>query len=941
MTPSEGDLLVVGIGLGAGGLEALCETLATLPAQANFSYVVVRQKQTFPDKQVLEALERFVPTVELLFDRVRLRPGRLLLVPSGASARFSGEFLEPVEFAPNGRGQLIDSFFESLALNRGSQAVAILLGGEQHTDGEAGILAVRAQRGLTLMLHPGYLAPINEQPRSGDLADLTLGPVEIADYLDRFSNTAHEDDPFLRKESELQAIFALLHGATSVDFESYKWSTVRRRLLKRMLVRQTPHLPEYVEVLRQDPLELSALYSELLIGVTELFRDPEVFKEIERTVIPSIIDNTEAKQPVRIWVPGCSSGDEVFSLAICFLEAFRQRGVSRALQLFATDLNESALSRARSGRYPTPLIESLPVSVQGYFVKLADGYQISRSVRELCVFARQDVTQDPPFSHLDLVSCRNLMIYLSVGLQKRTLHHFHYALRQEGFLLLGSSESLGDCEPLFTTISKKHKIFQKRAVPTPSPLNFSRPFAPANIEPHYQAEAIGHLDTRENDVQKQADRLILARYSPPGVIVDENYEIIQFRGRTGGFLEPPVGAATHNILKMAREGLLAVLKAAMEESMATQSAVRRENLQVHNPHGVQRLNLDIVPIRLVDSRGKYLLILFEESFASGEPQKGEVLKAEDSHKEIDLSVEAEILYLRHELLATREYLSSIIQERESSNEELKAANEEAQSANEELQSANEELATINEEVHERNLQLHRANSDLNNILSSVEMPVIILDCDLMIRRFTPSAHSLLNVIPGDIGRPFYQVRAQIEVPDLEVRVREVLETLVAHELEQESNDGRWFSVQIRPYRTVDNRIDGVVIGFVDITDLKQIKNSLDNSEQISRKLLEISPHALAIVNQNMEVVEANSRFQANFPAAEGRLGNRKPTEVDGFAEEVAELLQTYALKEKTSDEEHRLQLLGQSETIVGLRQIKLTTGFCYMLEIKGEGVSSG
>lgn len=497
-------------------------------------YLIVSQAGAFTQEELWNGVKDCGLALETLEGPLKLRAGGIILVPAGASARLAGDMVEPVVLSKGEDERPVDRLLESLALAKGAQAIAVLLGGEQSRDGEGGLGTVRGERGLAIVLHPGMTDQgMNQVFRDPGVADLALGPVEIADYLERFSASGDEEDPLRGRETELQSIFALLHRTTNVDFESYKWSTVRRRLLKRMLVRQTPRLEEYLEVLRGDSSELSTLYSELLVGVTELFRDPEVFEELERSVIPSIIDGSDSGQPIRIWVPGCSSGDEVFSLAICFLEGLRRRGLARGLQLFATDLNESALSRARNGRYPASLIEALPGAAQGYFVKMADGYQISRTVRELCVFARQDVTQDPPFSHLDLVSCRNLLIYLSVGLQKRALHHFHYAIRQGGFLLLGSSESLGDCEHLFTTINKKHKIFQKRAVPTPSPLNFSRPFAPASSPPHYHAESIGQVDARENDVQKQADRLILARYSPPGVIVDENYEILQFRDEPG------------------------------------------------------------------------------------------------------------------------------------------------------------------------------------------------------------------------------------------------------------------------------------------------------------------------------------------------------------------------------------------------------------------------
>ncbi len=954
MTPlnlktTERDVKLVGIGLGTGGVDTLCEILRELPPSLDLAYTIINEETQISGEELVRQLRSFDLRARTLKEKSEVQRGAIFVLDPGRTATISGCALIPCDPGAD-ESSPMDAFFKQLAETQGSRAIAVRLAGGG-SDGLVGLQAIRAGGGLTIVQHLGS-APESEILKTAAVdADLTLSPKEIADHLERLSQIGDSDDPFEHRGDELQELFSRLYRFTGVDFSSYKVSTIRRRILKRMVLRQTPTLRQYLEIVSLDSNELPALYNELLVNVTSLFRDQAVFDFVQTSVVPTICGEGDSNQSIRIWVPGCSSGEEVYSLAICFLEWFRENNVHRKLQIFATDLNEASLSQARDGRYPSTTIENLRPEFQRYFVKLSDGYQIGRLVRELCIFARQDITQDPPFSHLDLVTCRNVLIYLEPNLQKRALHHFHYALRPGGVMVLGTSESLGDCDGLFTTVEKRCKIFKKREVPSPV-LSFSSPFSYQETTAPFQPDLKDRFGSiaREHDVQKQADRLILARYSPPGVVVDDNFDILQFRGRTGSYLEPPVGSASLNILKMAREGLLAALKSGLEESRTTQIAVRQENVQIHDETTVRQVNLDIIPIRMMGVTGKYFLVLFLELLSTDKPALKSSTQTGRLEGTIDLSVEAEILYLRHELLATREYLSSIIQERESSNEELKAANEEAQSANEELQSANEELetakeelqstneelATINEEVQDRNIELHRANSDLNNILASVEMPVMILDQDLVIRRFTPTAQKLLNVIPSDIGRPFYQVRAELEVPNLEAKVRAVLENLVPRTFEQRAPDGRWYSVLIRPYRAVENQIDGAVISFEDITDLKGQRATLEDTERTVHRLLDIYPNPLALLNDELQIVEANSRFRAYFPSVAGRSELPILEECDNLGEDLRALIAHYVAKPGTGTEQHTVQIPNKSPHLVHLRKIILHSRRHLILEIQDE-----
>lgn len=777
-----------------------------------------------------------------------LSPNSLVLLPRDRLVRVVGPRLK---FGNRSEPADLDLFLESLAEARGNRAAALL---ENHDSlmPVRGADAVREQAGLVVELdEPGWSSTA----------------VELLET--HFRQSA--SDIFWGREAELATVTDTLVAATGVDFSSYKPSTVRRRIDRRMTARHLLDLTGYVELLRREPEEVQALYSELLVGVTELFRDVDVFSELRNNIFATLVQQRQDDRPIRIWVPGCSRGDEAYSIAICGLEAMRRLGKTARLQIFATDLNETALTQARGGRYPVAVVEGLPDWARHHFIKRSQGYQICRTVREMCIYARQDVTKDPPFSRLDLISCRNLLIYLSLPSQRRTLQHFHYALKPGSFLLLGASEYLGDCEPLFEPFDKKNKIFRRRMSAVSAPLYFSS--LPSQIEsasPESEVPSSMETPVPEHDIGKYADRLILGRYTPAGVVVDESFNILSFRGRTGGFLEPPEGAATFNLLKMAREGLLAALRFALPEALSTQRAVRCDNLRVRDGEHFRELSLEVLPVKLhEDQAANCLLVLFLEKENS--PQR-------ETSSELDEAELSEMNYLRHELRATRDYLSAIIWEREASNEELRAANEEAQSANEELQSANEELetakeelqstneelATINEELHERNLELQNANSDLNNILSSLDSPMVILDRGLRIQRFTPSAQSLLNLIPSDIGRPLEDLRCEVEIPELAEMVREVLATLRAQEFTRKSVDGRDFLVRLRPYRRLEGDSDRVVLSFTDLTPPREGPAGRQERPDLAPWLLQAFSHPAALYDGELNLVAANTRFERSL-----------------------------------------------------------------------------
>ncbi|HVY48947.1 MAG TPA: CheR family methyltransferase, partial [Minicystis sp.] len=590
-------------------------------------------------------------------------------------------------------------------------------------------------------------------------------------------------------------------------------------------------------LLESRPAEVQALFHDILIKVTHFFRDAEVFEVLKKEVFPAILRRRRAADtPVRVWVPGCATGEEAYSIAIVLLELSSEQRASVPIQIFATDVSEPAIETARAGVYPENI--ALDVSqerLRRFFVKGAKTYTINKSVRDVCIFAHQNVTRDPPFSRLDLISCRNLLIYLEPTLQKRVMPMFHYALKADGYLLLGASETIGNFTDLFSLVDKKSKLYSK--VVNPSRVSPDLSAGSRDMERLVRAAKVPEAAHGAVDMQKEADRVVMNRYAPPGVIVSADLQILQFRGQTGPYLEPAPGEASLHVLKMAREGLLLDLRAALEKAKRTEEVVRREGLRVKSNGGYRDVNIEVVPLRNPraengDKKERSYLVVFEEPPRARRPQARAAASRPMSKK----AEARRIQQLEEELVATKGYLHAIIEEQEatneelqsaneeilSSNEELQSINEELQTAKEELQSTNEELTTLNEELENRNETLSQVNNDLVNLLGSVNLPILMLSTDLRIRRFTPSAAQVLNLIPSDIGRPIDDIKPKIDVRDLERLVSNVIQTGTVREREVQDRDGRWYSMRVQPYVTLENKIEGAVICLVDIDALKRL-----------------------------------------------------------------------------------------------------------------------
>ncbi|MFT3764879.1 MAG: CheR family methyltransferase [Minicystis sp.] len=838
-------LCVVAIGAAAGGVEALSALLHRLPEDTGMAFVVVLHLPAERPPALVELLARTtrLPVVEAS-PGMRLLPNRVHVIPPSAVMTIADGCLARDDRPQAPPHMPVDAFLRSLALDQQSRAIGVILSGSG-SDGSLGTEAVKGAGGITLA-QDARSAKFDAMPLSAistGCVDYMLPPEGIAAQLGELAAglrgavfeaaAAAADDV---SDEELGRVCGVLRAAHDVDFTLYRHSTIRRRIQRRKLLARARTTAEYIEMLEGRPLEVESLYQDILIKVTQFFRDPEAFAAMQRSAFPAILRARQEDGPIRIWVPGCSTGEEVYSVAIAFIEVAAEMRHDVPFQLFATDVSEEALAKARAGIYLENIAADVsPERLGRFFTRAGKHYQINKSIRDACVFAQQNVTRDPPFSKLDLISCRNVLIYFEPALQKRIVPTFHYALRPSGYLVLGASETVSGLSEHFTLVDKKNKIYAKNAAPTRPSLDLGRRQQSTTTASAELALARpGPSPARPFDLQAEADRLVMTRYAPPGVVVNAELQIVQFRGHTGPYIEPAPGEASLNVLKMARDGLVLELRGALHKARRTGAPVRVERVPLRADGARREIAIEVIPFSSSGSvadegsgNHRWFLILFEELAVAPEKGRGAAKgKAkEDSHAarlERELSAAKEYLQLtieEHE--ATNEELQSANEELLSSNEELQSINEELETAKEELESTNEELLTLNEELENRNVDLSRLNNDLMNLLASVNIPIVMLSIDHRIRRFTPLAERVLNLIPSDIGRPIGDIKPKIEVPDLEPLIAEVIDTVSIREREVQDRDGRWYLMRVRPYRTMDNKIDGAVIVLVDVDRLKR------------------------------------------------------------------------------------------------------------------------
>jgi two-component system CheB/CheR fusion protein len=864
-------LRIVGVGASAGGLEAFTELLSHLPHDTGMAFVLIQHLDPGHESHLAELLSREtkMPVTEVKGE-TRAAANHVYVIPPQRNLIVSGGVLHPSTRPDSGRNMPIDAFLNALAADRGSQSIGVILSGTA-SDGTLGLKAIKAAGGLTFAQDMAT-AKYDGMPRSAIAAgvvDFILAPDEIARQLTAMGRNPALGVPpqeaiGLLEESGLAKILRLVCGATGVDFTHYKRGTLERRIKRRMALRGFEHLRDYCRDLEHNRGEASALCESCLITVTAFFREPTVFEELKKRVFPALLEKRPPEDPVRIWVAGCASGEEAYSIAIRLQEFLDDAKLSTPFEVFATDISETAIEQARAGTYAgTGLARISAQRLARFFSKTERGYQVAKTLRDRCVFARHNLAQDPPFSKLDLISCCNVLIYLGPELQRKVISTLHYALKPAGFLVLGPSESIGTLSASFHHLPGTHKIYSVApAAGASAPLSGEGRYAAVRLDrPKKQIGGSPVLD-----VLREADSLVLAAHGPPGVVIDDAMNILQVRGRTAPYLELSPGEPTSNLLKLAREGLIAGLGKAIRTARQTNTVSSQDGFRIEGDGQLRDVAIKVTPFGgSPSSMGRYYLVLFEDAAPGAGPRAKPTAATRDNGASARL---------RHELVATKYYLQSLVEDNATTLEELKEANEEAQAGNEELEtaqeeleSANEELNTLNEELKISNVEYTKVNRDLANLLESISIPLVMVGRDLRIRRFTRAIEPMLNLIASDVGRSITDLQPQIELPDLRRLLLDAMEGGDRKPRDIRDSYGRWYSLRVLPSVGIDGKNDGAVLMLIDIDAAKR---GLDFAEAIVETVRE----PLVILNQNLQVVKANKAFYQTFRAVREETEDR-------------------------------------------------------------------
>ncbi|MGL1833609.1 chemotaxis protein CheB [Rhodocyclaceae bacterium SMB388] len=835
-SPGEG-FPVVGIGASAGGLEALEQFLSRVPPDSGMAYVVVQHLDPTHKGMMPELLQRATPLpVVQAKDRLKVRPDHVYVLPPNRDMsilRGKLYLFEPT--APRGQRLPIDFFLLSLAEDRRQHAVGVLLSG-MGSDGSAGLRAIKENAGLALVQDPAAAA-FSSMPQSGidtGIVDIVAPAEELpARIIARLrvgptaAESAHDADGQLR--SGLEKVLILLRAHNGQDFSHYKKSALYRRIERRMGIHQIGRLADYVRLLQENPQELDLLFKEFLIGVTSFFRDPAAWDSLRDIAFPALFARSSSGHALRAWVPACSTGEEAYSLAIVFREALeRYRPAGRySLQIFGTDLAHDAIDHARQGHYPASIAAEVSADrLARFFIAIDDGYKVGKEVRDMVIFASQNMAQDPPFTKLDLLSCRNVLIYFGSELQKKLLALFHYSLTPGGVLFLGNSETVGSDTDLFAPLDAKARIYRRLDM---SPHTLEIDF-PTRFRMLPGAASELPATPPAANLQALADQLLLRQFAPAAVLVNNRGDIIYINGRTGRYLEPASGKANWNVYAMARNGLRQALGSALQQVVSDFGRVECNDVSVKDDGKTHGIDLTVQYIEDPEPLRGMIMIVFAERRSKALARRRAGTRTRSS-KEAELEdalqqARDEIGRLRDQMQTSGEELKSTNEELQSTNEELQSTNEELTTSKEEMQSLNEELQTVNIELQSRVDDLSRINDDMQNLLNSTEVATVFLDERLHVRRFTPQVAHIIKLIDADAGRPLSDLASDLDYPELEDDARKVLHTLIFSEKQVGTRDGRWFTVRIMPYRTMENVISGVVITFIDISVAKRLEAEL-------------------------------------------------------------------------------------------------------------------
>jgi two-component system, chemotaxis family, CheB/CheR fusion protein len=930
------DFVIAALGASAGGLEPLETFFRHMPSDAGIAFVIIQHLAPDHPTALPQLLARHTGmAVEQAKDNTRVAPNRVYVIPPNAALTIEMSRLRVTAPAEaRGARTPIDGFFSSLAEDRGEHAVCIMLSGTG-TDGTLGLRAIKEYGGMAMAqtLDSAKYDAILRSAIATGLVDHVLPveemPAKLLDYAAHLISTNGGGAPnALRAQiaTSMSRIHAILRRRAGHDFSQYKENTIARRVERRMKALQIETVDRYVQTLDTQPEEAERLFNDLLVGVTQFFRDCEAFEALERDVIPKLFEDKGESGQVRVCVMGCATGEEAYSIAILLAEHASRLDHVPKMQIFATDIDEAALTNARKGRYPESIAEHVtPERLERFFIRQDGALQVTRELREMVLFSSHSFIKDPPFSRLDLISCRNVMIYLGQDLQKKLIPLFHYALRPGGYLFLGPSEIVASHKDLFGTLDKKHRIFErKETLPRPAvafPLaESSRPNLPgvtSRGKPPEPAE--------ERDLPKRLERIILQRYRPACVTVKENGDAVYFSGRLGRYLDHPTGSPDVNVVSMAREGLRIPLRTALHKSVTSRERVVQKQIPVQTNGTVSQVDLTVEPIAEFQSANLYMVV-FEDTVSSAGPPHPAPAP--------DATAEETIRHLEDELRSARENAQAMFEELESSNEELKSANEEYQSTNEELetskeelQSFNEELQTVNTEISRKSAELDQANSDLQNLLNSTEIATIFLNGELHIKTFTPAAGAVFRLVASDVGRPITDLAAQFVDVDFVRDIRETLRTLKSRERQLAGTGGRYYQLRVLPYRSVKNVIEGVVLTFTDVTLAKQVSQIVEDAKIYAENVVETVRNPMLVLDAEARVTAANVAFYEMFEVSPAETLNTPLYQLGNGQWDIPELRrlleELLPKKQKIEDfeVEHNFPRIGRKIMLLDARQI--------------------
>ena len=950
---------IVGLGASAGGLEAFEQFFHELPRDTGMAFVLVPHLDPGHVSVLTEILQRStaMPVVEAQ-DQMAVAPNGVYVIPPNRDmAIFHGTLQLSVPEQPRGHRMPIDAFLRSLAEDQGEQAIGVILSGTG-TDGTLGLRAILGAGGISFVQEPAT-AKYDGMPASAiqaGYATHVLPAEKMPEALVASTHTlAVRQEVPPSETSGLNRILMLLRSSTGHDFSQYKKSTIGRRIERRMSKQNIEDTEVYARYLKEHPAEVQSLFKELLINVTSFFRDPEAFATLKKDFLPQLFAGKPEGYVFRVWVAGCATGEEAYSIAILLREFMDETGQEFKVQLYSTDLNEDAIAMARAGTYPPNIVQDvLPERLRRFFVKEEAGYRVKKEIREMVVFAIQNVIKQPPFTKLDLVSCRNLMIYLEPELQSTLIRAFHFALKPGGMLFLSPSEGIGNRPDLFAPLSRKWKLYRvTHSVATTRAVMASDLSWAAGSDVKAPEETA--KKAKETDFAELTKRVLLQSYAPASVVTDLEGNILYVHGETGKYLRPAPGQATLNVVEMAHEELQLELRTAIHSAASQGAPTFGRELSVKTNGDFQTVSFSVRPLPDPDA-GEGLLLLSFQDVAHAAP--GKSARGKRAARSVDARYIEE---LQRDVAYTKENLQATIEEQQASNEELKATNEEMQSTNEELQSTNEELETSKEELQSVNEELVTVNAelqakidqlagmqnDMKNLLDNINIGTVFLDEHLVIRRFTREAGRVYRLVASDVGRPLGDIKSDLEGEDLLAEAQAVLETLVPYEGEVRSTGNAWYLARIQPYRTLDNVIEGVVLTFVPLTEMKHVQEALRQARELAEGIVDTVREPLIVLDGDLQVVFASRSFYQRFHVAPGETVGRPLYELGNHQWDIPtlrELLETVLPRDRSFDGyavEHDFPVIGRCKMLLSARRIVGKTGDTHLILLAMEMPAPG